>query len=199
MVLFNYAEYGLMVDWCRKVMDEETVAFVSRLPTGEMEALEVSGYAWDHRSKFKSYQTVHYPQFDLNYDIVPNQTFDIIFAEQVLEHVRYPYRAIRNIYRMLRPSGWFIVTTPFLIHIHMGKMDYTRWSPEGLKYLLEEGGFETEKMLIGSWGNRECAIADFNRCAEGNGWHVYDQNSHNLTNEPDYPIVVWAFAQRADY
>jgi hypothetical protein len=54
MVLFNYAEYGLMVDWCRKVMDEETVAFVSRLPTGEMEALEVSGYAWDHRSKFKS-------------------------------------------------------------------------------------------------------------------------------------------------
>jgi SAM-dependent methyltransferase len=185
-----------MVDWCRKVMDDETMGFVSKLPSESMDALEISGSAWGGRRRWKSYQTVHYPQFDLNYDIVLNKTFDVIFAEQVLEHVRYPYRSVRNVYRMLRPSGWFIVTTPFLIQIHLRDMDYTRWTPDGMKYLLEECGFDIQKIFIGSWGNRECAIADFNLCAEGKGWHVYDEVRHSLEKEPDYPIVVWAFAQK---
>lgn len=177
-------------------MNDATMAFVSKLPTDTMDALEISGSAWGRLCRWKSYQVVRYPEFDLNYDIVPNKTFDIIFTEQVLEHVRYPYRSVRNIYRMLRPSGWFVTTTPFLIQIHGGKMDYTRWTAEGIKYLLEEGGFDTQKMTIGAWGNRECAITDFNLCAAGKDWQVYDETRHSLANEPDYPIVVWAFAQK---
>src|SRR5690242_20614699 len=116
----------MAVPWCRKVMNDEVMAFVSTLPTSKMDALEISGDAWGRRRKWKSYQVVRYPEFDINYDIVHNKTFDIIFTEQVLEHVRYPYRAVRNIHRMLRPTGWFITTTPFLIQIH--GVDYTRWT-----------------------------------------------------------------------
>ena len=182
--------------WCRKVMNDQTWAAITKLPVESMDALEVSGTRWGQTLKWKSYQTVQYPDFDLNYDIVPKKTFDIIFAEQVLEHVRYPYRSVRNVYRMLRPSGLFLVTTPFLIQIHMGKMDYTRWTSEGLKYLLEEGGFCTNNIEVDSWGNRQCAIADFNACAEGKGWHDYNPGQHSLANEPNYPIVVWAFARK---
>jgi SAM-dependent methyltransferase len=186
------------VDWNRKVMNEETLAFVSSLPTETMDALEVSGTAWGILREWNSYETVQYPDFDLCYDIVPHKMFDIIFAEQVLEHVRYPYRAVRNVYRMLRVNGWFILTTPFLIQIHGGKMDYTRWTPEGIKYLLEECGFDAHKISAGAWGNRECAIADFNSCAEGHGWHPYNPAEHSLANEVEYPVVVWAFAQKGD-
>ncbi len=185
-----------MVHWCRKVMNEQTMAFVSALPTESMDALEISGYAWGQWCRWKSYELVHFPEFDLNYDLVYGKSFDIILAEQVLEHVRYPYRAVRNVYRMLRPSGWFVVTTPFLIQIHFEEMDYTRWTPRGLKFLLEEAGFDIQRISVGSWGNRDCAIADFNRCAEGMGWNDYDEARHRLENEPDYPVVVWGFAQR---
>jgi SAM-dependent methyltransferase len=177
-------------------MNDEIMAFVSKLPTTSMDALEVSGRVWGQKSRWRSYESVHYPEFDLNYDIVSHNKFDVIFTEQVLEHVRYPYRSIRNIHRMLRQSGWFVTTTPFLIQIHGGKMDYTRWTSEGLKYLLEEGGFDIQNINVGQWGNRECAIADFNGCAEGRGWQVYDENKHSLENEPNYPIVVWATAQK---
>jgi hypothetical protein len=187
-----------MVQWCRKVMNDEIFAFVSALSTEAMDALEISGTAWGALQNWKSYETVQYPAFDLCYDIVPDRAFDIIFVEQVLEHVRYPYRAIRNVHRMLRCNGWFIATTPFLIQIHGGKMDYTRWTPEGMKYLLEECGFDTQKISVGSWGNRECAIADLNACAEGYGWHPYNPIKHSLVNEPEYPVVVWTIAQKGD-
>ena len=135
-----------MVHWCRKVMNDTTLSLVSALPTESMDALEISGGSWGAWRPWKSYQTVNYPQFDLNYDILPNKTFDIIFAEQVLEHVRYPYRSVRNIYRMLRPSGWFLATTPFLIQIHGVPEDYTRWTPEGMRYFFEECGFDAQKI-----------------------------------------------------
>jgi SAM-dependent methyltransferase len=177
-------------------MDQQTYAFVSALPTETMDALEISGSAWGSRFRWHSYETIHYPAFDLCFDVVLNQGFDIIFLEQVLEHVRYPYRAVRNVYRMLRDGGWMVATTPFLIQIHFREMDYSRWTPKGLKYLLEECGFALENITTGAWGNRVCAIADFNACAEGRGWHTYDPSQHSLDNEPDYPIVVWAMARK---
>lgn len=176
-------------------MDGETGAFVSTLPVAEMDALEISGRGWSNRG-WKSYQSVHYPDFDLCYDIVLGKSFDIVLAEQVLEHVRYPYRAVRNVHRMLRPSGWFVVTTPFLIQVHGAPSDYTRWTSDGLQYLLEEGGFDPQSISAGSWGNRDCAIADFNSCAEGRGWTNYDESKHSLANEAEYPVVVWAMGRR---
>jgi hypothetical protein len=185
-----------MVTWCRKVMNEETIALVSALPTASMTALEISGDTWATRCRWKSYRSVHYPQFDLNFDTMQDASFDFIVAEQVLEHVKYPYRSVRNVYSMLNIHGWFLVTTPFLIQIHHYGMDYTRWTPKGLAYLLEECGFASEHIKTNAWGNRSCIIADLNSCAEGRGWNQYLQGKHSLENEPRYPVVVWAIAQK---
>jgi SAM-dependent methyltransferase len=189
---------GGRVIWNRKVMNDETIAWVSKFPTETLDALEISGSVWQRRCKWKSYESHQFPQFDLNYDVVEGKTFDFIFLEQVLEHVKYPYRSVRNVHRMLRPGGWVLSTTPFLVNIHGGAnmVDYTRWTPQGLTYLFEEGGFDRSKMITGQWGNRQCACTDFHRRATGKHWIVYDETKHKLVNEPRFPVSCWIMAQK---
>jgi SAM-dependent methyltransferase len=175
-------------------MNDETETLISKVPSEAMDALEISGTAWG-RKNWNSYTSVQFPDFDLCYDVYPGKRFDIIFAEQVLEHVQFPYRAVRNVYKMLKPSGYFLCTTPFLIQIHGGEMDYTRWSPRGMKFLLADCGFREETITVGGWGNRQCIMTDLNGCAEGRGWAWYDETQHSLENEPEYPVVVWVLAR----
>jgi SAM-dependent methyltransferase len=178
-------------------MNEETLKAVSGLPTREMAAFEISGEFWATRCEWKSYVNAWYPQFDLNHNVMPELKFDMIIIEQVLEHVKYPWRGISNIHDMLNPGGWLLVTTPFLMQIHSDD-DYTRWTAAGLKCLLEECGFPSETIAARQWGNRECAVADFQSCAEGRGWHEYEAGKHSLVDEFCYPVVVWALAQRGE-
>ena len=69
-------------------------------------------------------------------------------------------------------------------------MSSTRWSPTGMKYFLEEAGFDPASIFVDSWGNRDCVIANFDR------WITYVEGQHSLQNEPDFPIAVWALAQK---
>ena len=39
-------------------------------------------------------------------------TFDAVVATEVIEHVRYPYRLLREIRRVLRPGGHVLLSTP---------------------------------------------------------------------------------------
>jgi len=169
---------------------------VFAMPCKNFDALEISGGAWRKVPDWKSFTTVDYPAFDICKDIVPDRTFDIIFAEQVFEHVRYPYRAATNVYKMLNEGGMFVISTPFLIQVHGIPSDYTRWTEDGMRYFLEDCGFEASKTKTWSWGNRDCAITDFNSCAEGKGWTRFDPEKHSLVNERNYPVVVWAIATK---
>jgi hypothetical protein len=102
----------------------------------------------------------------------------------------WPYRAGRNVYQMLNPGGYVLVTTPFLIRIHDQPVDCSRWTELGLKHLLAECGFPMKNIRTGSWGNRACVIANFTE------WPHYAPQQHSLDNEPNFPLVVWALAQK---
>ena len=39
-------------------------------------------------------------------------------------------------------------------------------------------------------GNRRCVVANFR------GWPSWVRWKHTLRNEPDFPVVVWAFARK---
>lgn len=43
----------------------------------------------------------------------PNETFDLVISSDVLEHIPDPYRAHREIFRVLKPGGQHIFTVPF--------------------------------------------------------------------------------------
>jgi hypothetical protein len=176
--------------WTRVVMNDATRALVETLGPKRLRALEISGEQWADAG-FKFYTTTSYPEYDVCSGPLPHR-YDIILADQVLEHLLWPYRAGRNIYEMLEPGGYFMASVPFLIRVHNNPTDCTRWTEVGLKYFLAECGFPLEAIRTGSWGNRDCVIESFKMNAT-----PYRKRIHSLHNEPDFPVHVWALAQKA--
>ena len=175
--------------WARIVMNKETRALVQSLKPENLDVFEISGSTWERSFRFKSYTAASYPEFDICRDVT-DQKFDLVIAEQVFEHLTHPYRAARNVHRMLRPGGFFLITTPFLIKVHHIPIDCSRWTPLGMKYFLEEAGFPFDRVQSFGWGNKRCIKANFRR------WRPYRSWLHSLRNESDFPIVVWALAQK---
>ena len=101
-----------------------------------------------------------------------------------------PRAAAANLRRLLVPGGEAIVSTPFLIKVHelpqYGMLDYWRFTPRGLRLLLERAGFEVE--AVGAWGNRQCVVGNMRT------WSAY-RRWLPLHNEGDVPVQVWAFAR----
>lgn len=176
------------MQWARKVMNDETTKIVQDLQPDKMNALEISGVDWKHMP-WKTYKTVDYPDFDICKDSLPEE-FDVVLAEQVWEHLPYPGRAVRNVLKMLKPGGTFMLTTPFMIKLHPYPLDCTRWTPTGMTFFLEECGFDRANIRSTAWGNRDCVRANFK------GWPEY-QEGNNITNEPKFPVVVWTVARKS--
>jgi len=177
----------------RVVMNRTTREWVDALPTDRMDAFEISGLFWKRRVKkpWKSFVSGWYPDFDVCKPL-PSEMggkYDFVIAEQVFEHLAYPYRAVKNVYAMLRSGGWFLTTTPFLFKIHASPIDCTRWTPQGIAYLLEEGGFSPDAIRTASWGNRQAVRLQLRP-------RNYCRRLHSLANEPDFPLCVWALARK---
>jgi SAM-dependent methyltransferase len=175
--------------WVRVVMERETRKWIEGLAPGRLDTLEISGNAWERRCQFRSFKSVRYPDFDVCQSVLKQQ-FDLVIAEQVFEHLLWPYRAARNIHEMLRPGGFLLLTTPFLVRVHYSPVDCSRWTETGLKHFLAECGFGLESTRTGSWGNRRCVIGNLTR------WINYHPLFHSLRNESMYPVMIWALAQK---
>ena len=189
VALWNVASGRTNMKWTRVVMNEATRGLVESLRPERLRALEISGFHWVDVG-FKSYTRTSFPEYDVCAGPLPHK-YDIILADQVLEHVLWPYRAGRNIHEMLEPGGYFLVSVPFLIRVHNSPTDCTRWTEVGLKHFLAECGFPLEAIRTDSWGNRDCVIESFKMTAT-----PYRKRIHSLRNEPDFPIHVWALAQK---
>lgn len=175
--------------WLRVVMNERTKALIQRHVPASARVLEVSGDSWRGFEGFGEYRCVFYPEYDVC-EAPLEEHFDLVIAEQVFEHLAWPYKAGRNVFNMLRPGGFFLITTPFLLRIHEHPLDCTRWSATGIRYFLAECGFSLDKVQSDSWGNRACVRGNFRR------WLPYVRAYHSLANEPSFPISVWALAQK---
>ncbi len=176
-------------DWVRSAMYRHAFAFIEGLGPSELDVLEISGGPqWKREFTFRSYRSTEYPDFDICADVLP-QRFDLIIADQVFEHLPWPYRAGRNVLAMLKPGGVFVVATPFLVRVHEVPIDCSRWTPDGLSFLLQECGFRPGDIETHSWGNRACV--------KGNlmSWRKRGFFG-SLANEKNFPVMVWAYARR---
>lgn len=185
--VLDYAGYE-REQWGRVVMRRESRRLVESLGPSGMRALEISGTFWSDLP-FKEYESASYPDYDVCAETLP-RSFDLIIAEQVFEHLLWPYRAATHVFQMLTPGGYFLVSTPFLLRIHNEPTDCTRWTETGLRHLLAESGFPLTEIETGSWGNRACVKSNFGWWARYNPW------IHSLRNEPDFPVHVWALARK---
>jgi SAM-dependent methyltransferase len=177
-------------DWLRVVMYRRCFEFIRGLRPETLNVLEISGGPqWRRNFNFASYTATQYPEFDVCAEAL-DRKFDLIIADQVFEHLPWPMRAGRNVHKMLRPGGYFIVATPFLVRVHNVPIDCSRWTEQGLSYLLQECGFKEQDIKTDSWGNRACLKANLFKWRRY-GWY------RSLVNEPNFPITVWAIAQKS--
>ncbi|MBS4015550.1 MAG: class I SAM-dependent methyltransferase [Candidatus Latescibacteria bacterium] len=70
---------------------------------------------------------------DLTKLTFPDEIFDIVITEHILEHVPDPMRAFCEVNRVLKKKGLFIFTIPFEVRGH----SVTRILPDGSKILPE--------------------------------------------------------------
>ena len=62
-----------------------------------------------------------------------------------MEHVRYPFKAMQEVHRVLKPGGVLLMTSVMLCPIHAYPSDYWRFTPEAFNVLLEP--FETAQVF----------------------------------------------------
>jgi hypothetical protein len=172
--------------WQRVVMNRKVDAHLRSLSPERRSAVEISGSAQADK-QWKSFESLNYPEFDLCAPLGEHGPYDVVICEQVLEHVVDPFAAARNLKNLTVPGGHVVVTTPFLIKVHedWGLVDYWRFTPRGLRRLLESAGLRVD--TVGHWGNRQCVYGNLAK------WSAY-RKWQPLGNRADTPVQVWAFA-----
>ena len=71
------------------------------------------------------------------------ETFDSVISTQVLEHLKYPEKAVQETSRVLKRGGVCLLTAPQMNELHLEPNDYFRYTKYGLIELFERNGFET--------------------------------------------------------
>lgn len=176
--------------WQRVVLNRDVDRHLGALDLPALTAAEISGDTHAGRP-WRRHVSLDFPEFDLCAPLTEERRFDVTICEQVLEHVEDPSVAVANLRELTVPGGLVIVSTPFLVRVHelpdYGMRDYWRFTPRGLRTLLERAGLEVVE--AGQWGNRECVTGNLYR------WPAY-RRWHSLRNEAEIPLQVWAFARR---
>ena len=78
-----------------------------------------------------------FPEVDIQKTPYPDNSFDYVISDQVLEHVKKPWVAVEETYRILKSGGITITTSCLLNFIHGIPNDYFRFTPDGLRSLFE--------------------------------------------------------------
>ena len=80
------------------------------------------------------------------------EQYDVVVAQEVIEHVADPTTALAEISRVLKPGGMVYLQVPFMIGYHPCPNDYWRFTEQGLLILLKRGGFlpEASGQTVGS-------------------------------------------------
>ncbi len=68
---------------------------------------------------------------------VPDNSFDIIIAGQVLEHVEFFWLVFKEMARVLKTGGYLCVISPKLQKTHRFPVDCWRFLPDGMKALAK--------------------------------------------------------------
>jgi len=70
-----------------------------------------------------------------------DSSVDAVICRAVLEHIDDPFKAVSEIYRILKPNGKCLVSLPFLYPYHAEKGyygDFYRFTADGAKYMFKD-------------------------------------------------------------
>lgn len=132
------------------------------------------------------------PEVDVqNLEAYPADTYDFVVLDEILEHVERPWLAVDQVHRILKPGGYLIASTPFMVAVHKVPMDYWRFTQDGLRVLLEK----YSEVETHSWGNPGSVTYIMNGMMVSTQ-DAIDAGAFDLTNNEKFAIDVWAYAKK---
>ncbi|MEO5378023.1 MAG: class I SAM-dependent methyltransferase [Magnetococcus sp. DMHC-6] len=73
-----------------------------------------------------------------NMPMVTDNSVDCVLCVSLLEHVRYPQKVMKEIFRILKPGGILYINVPFVFPFHADPDDFYRFSYKGIAILCED-------------------------------------------------------------
>ena len=70
-----------------------------------------------------------------------DNSMDAVLLLDVLEHLPRPKDCLREIARVLKPTGTLVLQVPFIYPIHDAPLDFQRWTQYGLQQIVHQYGF----------------------------------------------------------
>jgi SAM-dependent methyltransferase len=140
--------YGLYMG-IKLITEKYVFGKVLDLGCGEMtykELLKPKSKEYISLDKYACHPDIDYVA-DINKLPFEDNSFDVIFCSQVLEHVPRPWISIKEISRVLKPGGNLILTVPHLTYLHGEPEDYYRYTKYGIKELGKVAGLEQKEMI----------------------------------------------------
>ena len=153
--------------------------------------LQLEAWLWSHRADLVGkrvvdvgtiirrdwvgggYQTLGERDCDIAGDLqdmpLADESLDAIICTEVLEHVENPFRAVREMHRVLKPGGILLASAPFLWPWHgtADYHDYWRFTHEGWARLMAP--FAEVEIRATRWTSEGAVCADLVRRFEGMG------------------------------
>ncbi len=137
-----------------------------------------------------------YPEFDAqDLSKIADNQYDMVYSNQILEHIPKPWVAAAEMVRVLRPGGLGLHTTCAFNPRHglPEFNDYYRFLPDGLAEL-----FEGVKVLVkDGWGNRQALLYNL-AIDDGHGALGGRRFCERLgqKNDEQYPWHVWIIFEK---
>lgn len=150
-----------------------------------------------------------YPPYDLHtiFDVKNGvsanenlrEAFDFFIFNQTLEHLYNPFKAVKNIYEMIKPGGYVFTSVPTLNIPHLMPFHFNGFTPIGLAMLFLSCGFEI--LEIGQFGNEDY----IRRLWETHEWPDYEYlksvapegKGENIPNEERNVCQCWILAKKS--
>lgn len=138
---------------------------------------------------------------DALYLPIRDQSVDIVFATQVIEHVTDPHKMVRECKRVLRPNGCLILSGPFFWPLHEEPHDFFRFTKYGFERLLKDAGLVDWQIIEdgGDWAQMMLSIClRLNkwlfplRCALNVSGALLDSLSKSKTLPANYTVLAKA-------
>lgn len=140
-----------------------------------------------------------HPGVDIHQTSFPDEVFDIVSADQVMEHVTYPPIAMLELRRILKPGGMAILTSVSFNPLHESQTFNDIWRFMNKGFLVLSTPFDGGIKVCGTWGTKHFTItrADHGIGTRNERKVLKDKKADFVTsNDLSIPSIVWMVLEK---